>query len=169
MKHILHDDTLLRCGDLWLLILFLPHASIVGDNRVRTERERDSHKECLYSYTRQQLQNDNNQPLQKVTKSLYIVTHLGQLPFRLFTQMARTWALKEDSVNTSIIHWYSTLSSYVHIQERLVHAWILFLCIIYNMLPFISISTFWLCRIPMYNGRIHTILFECPSSGHLCK
>ena len=25
------------------------------------------------------------------------------------------------------------------------------------------------CRIPMYNGRIHTILFECPSSGHLCK
>ena len=26
-----------------------------------------------------------------------------------------------------------------------------------------------LCRIPMYNGRIHTILFECPSSGHLCK
>ena len=27
----------------------------------------------------------------------------------LFTQMARTWAIKEDSVNTSIIHWYSTL------------------------------------------------------------
>ena len=23
--------------------------------------------------------------------------------------MARTWAIKEDSVNTSIIHWYSTL------------------------------------------------------------
>ena len=22
--------------------------------------------------------------------------------------MARTWALKEDSVNTTIIHWYST-------------------------------------------------------------
>ena len=52
----------------------------------------------------------NNQPtLQKVTKSLYIVTHLGQLPFMLITQMARTWALKKDSVNTSIIHWYSTL------------------------------------------------------------
>ena len=50
----------------------------------------------------------NNQPLQKVTKSLYIVTHLGKLPFILFTQMARTWTLKEDSVNTSIIHWYST-------------------------------------------------------------
>ena len=51
----------------------------------------------------------NNQPLQKVTKSLYIVTHLGQLPFMLITEMARTWAIKEDSVNTSIIHWYSTL------------------------------------------------------------
>ena len=25
------------------------------------------------------------------------------------------------------------------------------------------------CRIPMNNGRIHTILFECPSSGYLCK
>ena len=25
------------------------------------------------------------------------------------------------------------------------------------------------CRIPMYNDRIHTVLFECPSSGHLCK
>ena len=25
------------------------------------------------------------------------------------------------------------------------------------------------CRIPVYNGRIHTILFEGPSSGHLCK
>ena len=36
------------------------------------------------------------------------MTDLGQLPFILFTQMARTWALKEDSVNTSIIHWYST-------------------------------------------------------------
>ena len=51
---------------------------------------------------------NEQQRLQKVTKSLYIVTHLGQLPFILFTQMARTWALKEDSVNTTIIHWYST-------------------------------------------------------------
>ena len=53
----------------------------------------------------------NEQPLKKVTKSLYIMTHLGQLPFVLFTQMAQTWASKEDSVNTTIIHWYSTLSS----------------------------------------------------------
>ena len=37
------------------------------------------------------------------------MTHLGQLPFVLFAQMARTWAIQEDSVNTSIIHWYSTL------------------------------------------------------------
>ena len=27
----------------------------------------------------------------------------------LITQMAWTWAIKEDCVNTSIIHWYSTL------------------------------------------------------------
>ena len=61
----------------------------------------------------------NNQPLQKVTKSLYIVTHLGQLAFILFTQMARTWAIKEDSVNTSIIHWYSTLPRNGRIQDYL--------------------------------------------------
>ena len=27
----------------------------------------------------------------------------------LITEMARTWDIKEDSVNMSIIHWYSTL------------------------------------------------------------
>ena len=27
----------------------------------------------------------------------------------LITQMAGTWAIKEDSVNMTIIHWYSTL------------------------------------------------------------
>ena len=41
--------------------------------------------------------------LTKVTRSLYIVTNLGQLPFMLFTQMARTSAVQRDSVNTSII------------------------------------------------------------------
>ena len=60
-----------------------------------------------YIHEMQQLQNNNNQPLLKVTKSLYIVTNLGQLPFMLFTQMARTWAVQGDSVNTSIIHLYS--------------------------------------------------------------
>ena len=62
------------------------------------------------------------------------MTHLGQLPFRLFTQMARTWALKEDSVNMSIIHWYSTgrgggdssssLASTICIESVRVWAWI---------------------------------------------
>ena len=37
------------------------------------------------SYKMQQLQMTTNQALQKVTKSLYIVTHLGQLPFMLCT------------------------------------------------------------------------------------
>ena len=71
-----------------------------------TEREAQIGITLLATVTNEQ------QPLQKVRKSLYIVTHLGQLPFRLFTQMARTWALKEDSVNTSIIHWYSTWGMY---------------------------------------------------------
>ena len=77
------------------------------NNVIRTEKEREREAQRGISLlTRmQQLQNEQ-QPLQKVTKSLYIVTHLGQLPFMLIIQMARTWALKEDSVNTSIIHWY---------------------------------------------------------------
>ena len=37
------------------------------------------------------------------------MTHLGQLPFMLFTEMAQTWAVQRDSVNTAIIHSYSTL------------------------------------------------------------
>ena len=50
----------------------------------------------------------NNNHL-KVSKSLYIVTILGQLPFMLFTQIAQTWVVQRDSVNTAIIHSYSTL------------------------------------------------------------
>ena len=53
--------------------------------------------------------NNNNQPQLKVTKSLYIVIVLGQLPFTLFIEMAQTWAVQRDSVNTAIIHSYSTL------------------------------------------------------------
>ena len=51
------------------------------------ERERERHREYnsiikrYATVTNEQQQ----QPLQKVTKSLYIVTHLGQLPFILFT------------------------------------------------------------------------------------
>ena len=80
----------------------------MGDMKQSTHRERERGTKNVYinnmaTITKWQ------QPLLKVTKSHYIVTHLEQLPFRLFTQMARTWAIKEDSVNTSIIHWYSTL------------------------------------------------------------
>ena len=57
------------------------------------EREREAQRGISLLSRMQQLQNEQ-QPLQKVTKSLYIVTHLGQLPFMLFTQMARTWPLK---------------------------------------------------------------------------
>ena len=79
----------------------------IEENKIRTERERSTKSITLLSKVCATVTNEQ-QPLQKVTKSLYIVTHLGQLPFILFTQMARTWALKEDSVNTTIIHWYST-------------------------------------------------------------
>ena len=59
------------------------------------EKERETQRGISLLSRMQQLQNEQQQqPLQKVTKLLYIVTHLGQLPFMLFTQMARTWALK---------------------------------------------------------------------------
>ena len=45
---------------------------------MRTERDRDRHQEYVSIQGVQKLQNDNNQL--KDTKSLYIVTHLGQLP-----------------------------------------------------------------------------------------
>ena len=53
--------------------------------------------------------NSNQQPFLKVTKSLYIVIVLGQLSFMLFTEIAETWVVQRDSVNTAIIHSYSTL------------------------------------------------------------
>ena len=50
------------------------------------ERERERHKEVYIYYQKcATVTNEQQQPLQKVTKSLYIVTHLGQLPFVLFT------------------------------------------------------------------------------------
>ena len=53
------------------------------------QREREAQRISVFIQM-QQIQNNsnNNQPLQKVTRSLYIVTHLGKLPFRLFTQIA---------------------------------------------------------------------------------
>ena len=84
----------------------------------RNEREREREREIergtkrYISIIKYATVTNEQQPLQKVTKSLYIVTHLGQLPFMLITEMARTWAIKEDSVNTTIIHWYSTQGAY---------------------------------------------------------
>ena len=83
----------------------------IESNKIRTKRERERGTKRYNSLKKEATDTNEQQPLQKVTKSLYIVTHLGQLPFSLFTQMARTWALKEDSVNTTIIHWYSTYST----------------------------------------------------------
>ena len=51
----------------------------------RIERERERQRGItLLSKVCATVTNEQ-QPLQKVTKSLYIVTHLGQLPFILFT------------------------------------------------------------------------------------
>ena len=52
---------------------------------------------------------NDNQPSLKDTKSLYILTNLGQLPFMLFTEIAQTWVVQRDSVNMAIILLYSTL------------------------------------------------------------
>ena len=57
------------------------------ETKIRTERERHTHTQrgiTLLSKVCATVTNEQ-QPLQKVTKSLYIVTHLGQLPFILFT------------------------------------------------------------------------------------
>ena len=51
------------------------------------ERERGTKSIILLSKVCATVTNEQQeqQPFQKVTKSLYIVTHLGQLPFILFT------------------------------------------------------------------------------------
>ena len=51
------------------------------------EREREKRHKRLFLFNRKQ---QYNQPYKKVTRSLYIVTNLGQLPFMLITQMAQT-------------------------------------------------------------------------------
>ena len=81
------------------------------DARQNTHREREREREAQknISIKNATITMTTNQPLQKVTNSLYIVTNLGKLPFMLITEMVRTWAIKEDSVNTSIIQLYSTL------------------------------------------------------------
>ena len=54
-------------------------------SRCKTEyAQRERGTKYIYIYKKATVTNDN-QPLQKVIKSLYIVTDLGQLPFILFT------------------------------------------------------------------------------------
>ena len=81
-------------------------------SEIRIESERETHTQSISLFKKcNNYKMTITQPLLKVTKSLYIVTNLGQLPFMLFTQMARTWAVQGDNVNTSIIHLYSTTST----------------------------------------------------------
>ena len=55
-------------------------------NKIRIVREREREAQRVYLLlSKCNSYNNEQQPLQKVTKSLYIVTHLGQLPFVLFT------------------------------------------------------------------------------------
>ena len=54
----------------------------IGEAKQNTHREREAQSMSLIKNA---TITKNNQPLQKVTKSLYIVTNLGQLPFMLFT------------------------------------------------------------------------------------
>ena len=52
-------------------------------SKIRTKRERDRHKGNVI-FQEATVTNDN-QPSLEVTKSLYIVSDLGKLPFMLFT------------------------------------------------------------------------------------
>ena len=58
----------------------------MGESKIRTERERERerHKEYIFIQEDATITNKNNNLL-KVTKSVYIVTNLGQLPFMLST------------------------------------------------------------------------------------
>ena len=49
------------------------------------QRERERGTKRYNSINKEATVTNEQQPLQKVTKSLYIVTHLGQLNFILFT------------------------------------------------------------------------------------
>ena len=56
----------------------------MGDDKQNTHRERERGTKNI-SIKNATVTITTNQPLQKVTKSLYIVTDLRQLPFMLFT------------------------------------------------------------------------------------
>ena len=74
--------------------LFLRKNLRIGDMKQNTQRERERERgtKNVYIHKQATITNDNQQqqhqqqPLQNVTKSLYIVTHLGQLPSMLITQ-----------------------------------------------------------------------------------
>ena len=55
------------------------------DAKLYTHREREREAQRMSIFIKGATVTNDNQPLQKVTKSLYIVTDLGQLPFILFT------------------------------------------------------------------------------------
>ena len=77
-------------------------------NILRTEKERESHKE--YNSINK-ICNSYKWTTTTFTKGYKVTLYSDSLratAFMLITQMAQTWALKEDSVNTSIRHWYST-------------------------------------------------------------
>ena len=58
----------------------------VGETRQNTQEDRESERGTKnISIKNATVTMTTNQPLQKATKSLYIVTNLGQLPFMLFT------------------------------------------------------------------------------------
>ena len=65
----------------------------MGDSKICTERDRERecvcvcvwHKEFFFIHADATVTYKNNNNLLKVTKSLYRVTNLGQLPFMLFT------------------------------------------------------------------------------------
>ena len=120
-QHLLpnqHQPTLVVVGDkaisakVQATSLMMKNLCMSKTRYAKMERERDRHKGryvlCLKNNNNKKY---NNQPLLKVTMSFYIVTVLGQLPFTLFTEIAQTWAFQRDSVNTAIIHSYSTVGS----------------------------------------------------------
>ena len=78
-------------------------------SEIRTKRDRYRHKRVVLFLDSNIYKMNKQQPsFLKVTKSLYIVINLGQVPFMLFTKIAQTWAIQRDSVNTAIIQSYST-------------------------------------------------------------
>ena len=73
----------------------------MGDMEQDTHRERERGTNSISLLATVTTMNNQQQPT--FTKCYKLILYSDSL-----TQMARTWAIKEDSVNTSIIHWYST-------------------------------------------------------------